>query len=298
MHMDILLALGGGGSKGNAHIGVLRALEREGFRIRAIAGTSAGGMAASAYAAGYSPDVLEDYMRHIDQRSFFGFHLGEGPSLLGVSGITRALKELIGDRSFEELEIPCALTAVDIDSGQELVLREGKVLDAVLATIAIPGIFPPKKWGENMLIDGGVLNPVPVSVVRKISPVPNLPVLAVTLTSSPTERGQLPALVPKPAGAVLNRIARLRVAQAFEIFLHSIEIGMSSITELRFQVDQPEVIIRPDVRHVGYLDVVNVPEVVKLGEVAVEELLPEIRKAVSWRGRLSRWLKNKDDHPK
>jgi NTE family protein len=292
MDMDILLALGGGGSKGNAHIGVLRALEREGFRIRAIAGTSAGGMAASAYAAGHSPDVLEDYMTHVDQRSFFGFHLGEGPSLLGVSGVAKAMKDLIGDRTFDELEIPCALTAVDVDSGQELVLREGRVLDAVLATIAIPGIFPPKKWGEKLLVDGGVLNPVPVSVVRKISPTPNLPVLAVTLTSTPTDRGQMPAMVPKSAEAVLNRIARLRVAQAFEIFLHSIEIGMSSITELRFQVDRPEVIIRPEVRQIGYLDLVNVPDVVKLGEEAVEAVLPEIRRAVGWRGRFSRWLKN------
>jgi NTE family protein len=289
--MDILLALGGGGSKGNAHIGVLRVLEREGFQIRAIAGTSAGGMAASAYAAGHSPDVLEEYMARVDQRGLFGFHLGDGPALLGISGIAKAMADLLGDLNFADLKLPCALTAVDLDSGREMTLQEGRVLDAVLATVAIPGVFPPRKWGEYLLVDGGVLNPVPVTVVREISPVPNLPVVAVTLTSAPTERGHLPPLGSKPTEVIFTRIARMRVAQAFEIFLHSIEIGMSTITEMRLQLDHPDVIVRPAVSQIGYLDQVDVSEVVRLGELATEAVLPELRRAVSWRGRVSRWLK-------
>ena len=106
---DILLALGGGGSKGNAHIGVLRVLEREGFHVRAIAGTSAGGMAAAAYAAGYSPDELEAHMASVDQGKLYSFHLGGEPSLLGIGGVEKALYDLIGERNFEELKIPCAL---------------------------------------------------------------------------------------------------------------------------------------------------------------------------------------------
>ncbi len=290
--MDILLALGGGGSKGNAHIGVLRVLEREGFRIRAITGTSAGGMAASAYAAGHGPDVLEAFMSKVDQRSFFGIHLGDEPAIMGTDGIVKAMKELLGDQTFKDLKIPCALTAVNLDTHQEMVLREGRVVDAVMATIAIPGVFPPKKWGEYLLVDGGVMDPVPVSVVRDISPKKNLPVVAVTLTSTPTERGHLPALGPKAVEAVFTRIARLKVAQAFDIFLHSIEIGMSAITTMRFQLDQPDVIIRPDIGHIGYLDIVKVSEVVKLGEKATEAALPELRKALSLRGRFRRWRKN------
>ncbi len=81
--MDINLALGGGGSKGNAHIGVLRVLEREGFRVRAIAGTSAGGMAAAAYAAGYTPDELEAHMRQVDQGKLYSFNFRGEPSLMG-----------------------------------------------------------------------------------------------------------------------------------------------------------------------------------------------------------------------
>ena len=204
-------------------------------------------MAAAAYAAGHSPDVLEGFMNSVDQRSLFGFHFGEDPGLLGISGVAKAMGDLLGDRTFSELKIPCALTAVDLDTGQEMILSEGRVLDAVLATVAIPGIFPPKRWGDHLLVDGGVLDPVPVSVVREISPVKNLPVVAVTLTSSPTTRGHLPALGPKGTDVILNRIARLKVAKALEIFLHSIEIGTSSIAEIRLQLDRPDVIIRPGV---------------------------------------------------
>lgn len=289
--MDILLALGGGGIKGSAHIGVLRVLEREGFRIRAIAGTSAGGMAAAAYAAGHSPGVLEGFMSSVDQRSFFGFHFGEDPGLLGISGVAKAMGDLLGDRTFSELKIPCALTAVDLDTGQEMILSEGRVLDAVLATVAIPGIFPPKRWGDHLLVDGGVLDPVPVSVVREISPVKNLPVVAVTLTSSPPTRGHLPALGPKGTEVILNRIARLKVAKALEIFLHSIEIGTSSIAEIRLQLDRPDVIIRPGVAHIGYFDQVKVPEVVRLGETAAEAVLPELHKLASPRSRFLRLIK-------
>lgn len=291
--MDITLALGGGGSKGNAHIGVLRVLEREGFRIRAVAGTSAGGMAASAYAAGYSPDELEKVMCEVDQRSLFGFHFGDEPSLLGVVGIAQVMKDLLDDRTFPDLRIPCALVAVDLQSGKKVILQEGRVLDAVLATIAIPGIFPPKKWGDHLLVDGGVLDPVPVSVARGISPFHNLPVIAVTLTSAPTHHGFVPHIGPKAVEPILSRIARLRLSKAFDIFLHSIDIGVSSITEMRLQLDAPDVLIRPEVANIGYLDHVNVCDVVRLGEEATEAVLPDIKKAVSLRGRLGRWLKNR-----
>ena len=291
--MDILLALGGGGSKGNAHIGVLRVLEREGFRIRAVAGTSAGGMAASAYAAGYGPDELEKVMCEVDQRSLFGFHFGDDPSLLGVGGISQVMTDLLGDRTFSDLKLPCALVAVDLKSGKKVVLREGKVIDAVLATIAIPGIFPPKSWGDYLLVDGGVLDPVPVSVVREIGPDKYLPVVAVTLTSEPTHSGLLPQIGPKAVEPIISRISRLRLSKAFDIFIHSIDIGVSSITEMRLSIDAPDVLIQPDVRKIGYLDEVDVCDVVRLGEEATEAILPELIKAVGLGGRVRRWLRNR-----
>ncbi len=285
--MDIAVALGGGGVRGNAHIGVLRVLEREGFRIRAIAGTSAGGMVAAAYAAGISPDELEARMRNVDQSRLYGFHLGSGPGLLGVGGIEKILSELLGDRTFEDLEILCGVTAVNLATGREKHLREGRLVDALMATIAIPGVFPPKRWGYYNLADGGVLDPVPVKLARILAP-KKIPVVAVVLTPKPRPQEEFPSPMLSSAPLILKPIARLRVAQAFEIFLRSIDIGMSAITELRLEIDKPDVVIRPAVDHLGILQHVNVSEVVKLGEQAAEASLSTLQKAISWRGKFSR----------
>ncbi len=289
MTKDIVVALGGGGAKGNAHIGVLKVLEREGFCIRAIAGTSAGGMAAAVYAAGYHPEEIEAHMAQVDQGHLFGAR-PDGPGLLGIQGVLDALLPLLGERTFDELRIPLALTAVDLHTGQEVVLREGRVLDAVMATIAIPGIFPPKKWGDHLLIDGGVMDPVPVSLAREIAPQRGLPVVAVVLSPSLEKRRTLPTPGFGATVPLLKRIARLRVAQAFDIFLRSVDISIIGVTEMRLQLDRPEVVIRPSVGHVGYLERVNVAEVIKLGEQAAEAALPQIQQALHWSRRLARRL--------
>jgi NTE family protein len=289
MSGDVVVALGGGGAKGNPHIGVLKVLEREGFRIRAIAGTSAGGMAAAVYAAGYSPDEIEAHMTRVDQGHLFGSR-PDGPGLLGIKGVVDLLLPLLGERTFDDLRIPCALTAVDLETGQEVVLKDGRVLDAVMATIAIPGIFPPKKWGDYLLIDGGVMDPVPVGLAREISPLRGLPVVAVVLSPSLEKRRTLPTPGFGATAPLLKRIARLRVAQAFDIFLRSVDISIIGVTETRLQLERPEVVIRPDVGHVGYLERVNVSDVVRLGEQAAEAALPQIRRAVHWSRRLARRL--------
>lgn len=288
--MDIVLALGGGGSKGNAHIGVLRVLEREGFNIRAIAGTSAGGMAAAAYAAGFNADALEAHMCKLDQSKFYALYLGDKPAFFGVDGIAQALSELIADIDFDELEIPCAVNAVDMKTHREVILDQGRVIDALMATIALPGIFPPKEWGDDLLVDGGVLNPVPVSVARAISPQPDLPVVAVSLTPALDDDVEIHALDITKVNPILKPIASLKVAQVFDIFMSSIEMGLCAIADLRLEIDQPDIIIRPRVEHVGYLERVDVPAIVKLGEMAAEEALPELRKVVRRsRRRRSRW---------
>ena len=286
--MNISLALGGGGSKGNAHIGVLRVLEREGFHVRAIAGTSAGGVVAAAYAAGYSPDEIENHISRISQGKLYGRQPGDGPALLGVAGVARSLTELLGERTFSDLRIPCAVTAVDIESSQEVILRQGRVVDALLASIAIPGIFPPKQWEDHLLADGGVLDPVPVSVARSLAP--DLPVVAVVLSPPQQQWADFPTPDIFSSSPVLGRLTRLRVAQAFEIFIRSVDIGTRMLTELRLQVDKPEIIIRPEVGHIGLLEKADVTVIVKLGEQAAEAALPELHRAVSWRGKLARRL--------
>jgi NTE family protein len=284
--MDISLALGGGGARGYAHIGVLRRLEHEGFRIRAVAGTSAGGIIAAAYAAGRTPDELESIFSKLDQSKLFARAVNDGPGILGLSGAMKELENVFGDSTFADLHIPCGVVAVDIDEGIEIDLTEGRIVDALLATGAVPGVFPPRSYGEMQLVDGAVLNPVPVSLARKLAP--RLPIVAVVLEGHAKDSDgglpgiPLPVSVPVP---IVQRLTRTRVAQAFNIFLKSVDVGSRKLAELRLLVDDPDVIIRPDVSGIGLLDPVDVHKVVRIGEIATDAVLPSLRRAVAWPNR-------------
>jgi NTE family protein len=296
---DIALALGGGGVKGIAHIGVIRRLEQEGFKIRAIAGTSAGGLIGAAYAAGYSPSAIEGIIETINQPRMFSRKSGDGPSLLGLTGATQTLIEILGERRFEDLNIPFACTAVDIKSAQEFILSQGRVVDAILATIAVPGVFPPKELGNASLIDGGVMDPVPVALARWLAP--SLPVIAVVLTPvpegwrlvPPLAKTILPATTPIPL-PILEQFSKLRIAQALDIFTRSIDITSLMMAELRLQVEKPDAIIRPEVYQYGMLDVVDPHEMIWLGEKATSEALSQINNSLSWHKRMSRLFQRAD----
>ncbi|MFZ5920883.1 MAG: patatin-like phospholipase family protein [Chloroflexota bacterium] len=289
--MDISVALGGGGSRGNAHIGVLRVLEQEGFHIRAVAGTSFGGLVAAFYASGHSPDEIEAIFSQVDQDRLYSRALDDGPSMLGTAGIQKFLDAHLKDRTFEDLDLPCAMPAADLRRGSEIVLKSGSLKDAVLATMAVPGVFPPRRSNDYELVDGGVLDPVPVSLARSLAP--SLPVVAVALTPSPQTASHLfnvplPQMIP---AVLINRISHLRPAQALGIFMQSIEVANRMLSDLRLQVDQPEIIIRPDVGQVALLDKVDVHEIARRGEDAARAALPEIRDQFSLPARLGRTLR-------
>jgi len=286
--MNITLALGGGGAKGNSHIGVIRRLQKDGYKIEAVAGTSFGGIVSVFYALGYSPDEIEDMFAALDQRRLYGHGAGEGPSLLGLAGATKWLKNTIGKRTFKDLKIPCILTAADLRCGCEVLLSEGSLVDALLATIAIPGIFPAKRIGDLELVDGGTLDPVPVAPVRSLAP--HLPVVAVVLTlpigvPAKTWTIPVPEYVPQ---MFLERISKLPYTQALDVFLRSLDMVNRAVTEYRLEVDKPEFILRPAVTHIDVLDRVDVHEIARYGDDIVEASLPELRKLFSWQNRLRR----------
>jgi NTE family protein len=288
IHMDITVALGSGGSRGNAHIGVLRRLEREGFKIRSIAGTSFGGIVAAMYASGRTPNEIEEIFTKVDQSKLYGRSPAERPSLLGLAGVRKWLDEVMPNSTFENLLLPCALSAVDLNCGCEVVLNHGLVKAALMATIAVPGIFPAYIWDDCELIDGGVVNPVPVSLARKLSP--SLPVVAVTLQTPIGEPARaismpVPGGLPKP---ILDRLSSLRYAQAFDIFLRSVDVSNRAMAEYRLSVDKPDVVIRPKVSKIDLLDRVDIREVAQRGEEAVEAVLPELRRMASWSNQLRR----------
>jgi NTE family protein len=284
--MDIALALGGGGSRGYSHIGVIRRLEQEGYRVHAVAGTSAGGIIGSLYAAGYTPDEMEARFSKLDQSKLFGRSGNEGPSILGFSGATKFLEEMLGDLTYENLKLPCSVVAVDIKTAREVVLNQGCVVDAILATGAVPAIFPPQQIGDHQLVDGAVLDPVPVSVARSMAP--NLPVVAVVLSPMLSQERDLlplrfPTRIPTP---IVEQLFRLRLTQALNIYLQATDIGSRMLTELRLKLDAPEVIVRPNVEGIGLLDKVDVHQVIKMGEEAMDKAIPELRRATSWSTRM------------
>lgn len=282
----IALALGGGGSRGNAHIGVLRVLEQEGIEPVAVAGTSAGGLVAVFYAAGFKSQEIEDIFAEADPDTFFGRAQGEEPSIFSLKKAEVFLRKHLGDRTFADLKIPCAVTAVDLKTSREVILKEGDVVNALLATIAIPGVFPPREIGGFTLVDGGVLDPVPVSVARLLAP--DYPVLAVVLTPRPDSNGrtwELPLNLANPlATQVVERITRLRLAQAFNLFIQSIDISNRALADLRLKLDAPELVIYPPVSHISTLQVVDVRQVARLGEQAALQALPQIRDALQPQG--------------
>lgn len=286
--MDITLALGGGGAKGNSHIGVLRRLEKEGYRIRSVAGTSFGGLVGVLYAVGYSPQEIQTAFEGTDQKLLYGRAPQDGPSLLGMDGVRKLLDQMLAEKTFDDLRIPCAVTAVDINAGSEVILSSGSLKDAVLATIALPGIFPVQRINGWDLVDGGVLNPVPVSVARMLSP--DLPVVAVVL-NDPMDKPVRPYTIPVPSilpRQIAERITRISLAQSLDIFLRSVDVSSRALSYYRLELEKPEVIVRPAVHDFGLLDRVVVADLAQLGEQALEEVLPQLKRAVSWQARLGK----------
>lgn len=287
---DIALALGGGGIKGIAHIGVIQTLEQAGFSVKAVAGTSAGGLIGSIYAAGKSIAEIEDIILDVNQARLFGRSSEDGPSILGLNGIVQELSEHLGDVTFAEMKIPFACTAVDTITMQEYILDHGRVADAVLATIAVPGVFPPKEINGTILVDGGVLDPVPVALARWLAP--SLPVIAVCLSPAPEGWAHMPEfsmpVINPIAQPIFNQITKTRVAKAFQVFVRSMDITSHMLAELRLKTDRPEVIIRPNVSRFGMLDNVDPKELIEEGAIATEDAIIDIQKTMGWTNQITR----------
>ncbi len=284
MIKEICVALGGGGARGLAHVGVLRVLLRERFSIRAVAGTSMGGIVGAFFAAGLSPDEIQETMDAGSQRGLLRSR-PEGEGLIGLASIEAWLQEHFEGRSFEDLALPFAVTATDLDTGEEVLLREGPIIPALLATIALPGIFPPQHLNGRRLVDGGVVDPVPVRLARSLYPAP---VVAVALSPPPEQWATLRSPSPLETFPVLSVVSRLRPGQALRVFVRSMEIASRSFTEMRLKMDRPELVIRPDVAHIGLFEERSAAEIAARGEVAALEMLPRLEALFSPLGRLRR----------
>jgi NTE family protein len=245
-----------------------------------------GGIIGALYAAGYSPPELVHWADAAERRDLFRAR-PSGSGLIGLDRIERLLRETLRDRTFADLGVHCAVTATDLNSGEEIVLKEGSLVEAVLATIALPGVFPPKITGDTRLVDGGIVDPVPVRPARSLFPGP---VVAVALSPPREEWAESDSPNPLASIPIIDMFTRLRPGEALRVFLRTTEILMRMYTEICLELDKPEVIIRPRVSHIGMFDQPSAAEMCELGEQAAEEAIPRLKDEFKLGRRLGRGL--------
>jgi len=176
------IVLSSGSARGLAHIGVLRTLDKEGIKIDCIAGSSMGALVGSAYAAGVSMDKLEEVALTLEWKEKIDFTVPK-TGLIAGRQIEEYIRELIGGKSFSKLKKKLFVVATRLDGGKEVVFSSGDVARAVHASIAIPAIFSPVKIGKYEYIDGGVINPIPIDVLKGKADV----IIAVDLSIKPQD---------------------------------------------------------------------------------------------------------------
>jgi NTE family protein len=163
------LALGGGGARGIAHIGVVKKLLQNKIYPDYISGSSIGAMIGAFLALETDWDEIESVALGFDKKTATKtlFDFGKmGQSVLKGEKVKRFLEGSFGDKQFSDTKIPLEIVACDLSSGEEIIIKEGLIREAVMASICVPGIFPPVRIGERLMIDGGVVNPTPVDIVK------------------------------------------------------------------------------------------------------------------------------------
>ena len=271
------LALGGGGARGLAHIGVLKVLERAHVPVDYISGTSIGAIIGAAYAAGMSLEEIESLALRISSRReqirLIDLKL-TGNGLLKGTRLYRQFSSMLGEGlTFADLKIPLVVQAVDLITGREVTLIEGLVADAIRASMSVPGVFEPAPIGGMLLADGGLLNNVPVDALCRANM--DVKIAVDVLPNFPQNRpGEIP-VVPHMELALLPG--------AMRHVLNSFMIMIAEMTEYRIKVCPPQVIIRPQIpSNVTLLTgFEHAAEVIAAGEAAAETAIGAVQELLS-----------------
>jgi NTE family protein len=287
--MKIGIALGGGGAKGMAHIGVLRVLESMGVKIDIIAGTSAGAIAGSLYAAGKTPQEIEAVVTNLRLQQLLTRDR-TGTGFFSTDGIHRVIETEIGKTTrIEELPLKFIAMAVDMDSGEEIAFDSGPVADAVCASAAFPGLFAPVQIDGHGYFDGGVINSVPFDVVRRRGA---SRVLAVDLGSDdPVFTIQLPY---RRGSAWFYRLLFAAGNQrVVRVATRAIGVMSRQIRRQKLKESPPDLILHPLVQHVGMMDFDLALDCIRAGEQAARDAMPQIErvlKSPEWWYKSQRWM--------
>ncbi|MCL5046787.1 MAG: patatin-like phospholipase family protein [Actinobacteria bacterium] len=249
--IKIGLALGGGAARAICHIGVLQVLQEHDIPVDLVAGTSGGSIIGALYAAGMKPETMVELVQRINWAHLVKFRLRRD-GLLDASGLERMIELLVARKAFEDLDFPFSAVAADIVTGEGVVLNSGPIAPAVRASCAIPGIFLPVRLNRRLLVDGGIVENVPARVAREMGA--DL-VIAVELT--------YPHRQPRPPRNVLH------------IIMYSLDIMQKS---QRQQVETfADVIIRPDVGDLGFVEIDRWRDLLAAGRWAAEQAIPTIQ---------------------
>jgi NTE family protein len=311
----VALALGGGAARGWAHIGVLRALSEGGIRPSAIAGTSMGSLVGLFAAAG-ELDALHDVGRSLDRRTLLSFLdvIVPRSGLLDGRRIVALLRERLPVSDFAALDIPFRAVAANLETGAEVVLKEGDPIEAVRASISVPGLFRPVRHEGGFLVDGGLVNPVPVNVARQMGAPGEMIVVAVDVNHYVVGERPYWTAQEAPVPEVEAEIGRLRLPaplarltpsftlppwwpmsgtvrpaneavaaepSILEVLLSTVAVSEVVLSALRRAADPPDVLICPRVGHIRFLDLHRAPEAFEAGYAAGLESLAEIRRRLA-----------------
>jgi NTE family protein len=302
------LALGSGAARGWAHIGVIRALEAAGVKPDVICGTSIGALVGGLHLAG-KLDALEQWARDLTRlkvMSYLDFQMARG-GLISGNRLTDIIAQHIGELRIEELPAPFATVATDLISGHEVWIRDGVLVDALRVAISLPGIFSPARREGRWLVDGALINPVPVSVCRALGA---HIVIAVNLHSDIIGRARSPegdlqreggidltaeiSAMEAATGRTTRFTSILRrvfgrspeVPSMFAVMVQSLNIMLDRVARSRLAGEPPDVLVLPRLGHIGLLEFERAEEAISEGVNAAHRALPELADAVAvFRGK-------------
>lgn len=297
---DIGLALGSGLARGIAHIGALKALDRHGIKPGIVAGTSMGALVGGCYLSGKLKE-LEDWALSLNRRrilSYLDFRV-RSAGLIGGAKLMKIMDEHFSGMVIEDLPHPYVAIASDLLTGHEVWLRKGHFIDSMRASFALPGVFPPVEINRRNLIDGALVNPVPVSPCRALGA---RMIIAIDVNADligkagkPGQQFQTVAgfdvyndrdVAPEDRKGFENPVAKRLFRREndnpslFGVMVSALNIIQDRVTRSRLAGDPPDVHIKPSIGHIGLLEFEKGAEIIELGEQAVERALPEIRAAM------------------
>lgn len=281
------IALGSGSARGWAHIGVLQELSVAGIKPHVVAGASIGAVVGAWYARGHL-DASEEWVRKLTRRDVMRYmDLAFSGGLLEGRRLMEVYRQRWGDIQIEDLAIPYTAIATNLNTGQEIWLQKGSLLEAVRASISLPGLFRPVRHGHHWAVDGGLVNPVPITACRAMGA--NL-VIAVNLNGDLVNRRRRTVKAEasneakwwERVSTALSRNGKVEKEETipgpgfFEVLYSSINIMQDRITRSRMAGDPPEIMIAPRLEHLELMDYARGSEAIKEGRAAVRRMLPLI----------------------